>query len=188
MIEIRNYFEKMVVFSDHDWAIFSSKLIRRVFDKKSLLLLINEKENFLSFIEKGIIRKYIPKDFDDITIDFAFAGNFVTAYDSFLTQKPSSYQIESITDTIIWSISYDDLQEIYTETDTGNTIGRLASEGQYLKKSKRELDFLTKSAEERYLDLFSEQPHLLELIPLKHIASYIGIAPQSLSRIRKSIS
>ena len=55
MIEIRNYFEKMVVFSDHDWAIFSSKLIRRVFDKKSLILLINEKENFLSFIEKGII-------------------------------------------------------------------------------------------------------------------------------------
>ena len=47
---------------------------------------------------------------------------------------------------------------------------------------------LTKSAEERYLDLFSEQPHLLQLIPLKHIASYIGIAPQSLSRIRKSIS
>jgi len=188
MIEIRNYFAKMVAISDHDWAIFSSKLIRRVFDKKALILLVNKKENFLSFIEKGIVRKYIPKDSDDITIDFAFAGNFVTAYDSFLTRQPSSCQIEAITDTIIWSISYDDLQEIYAKTNIGNTIGRLASEDQFLKKSKRELTFLTKSAEERYLDLFSEQPHLLKLIPLKHIASYIGIAPQSLSRIRKSIS
>lgn len=188
MIEIRSYFEKMVILSDHDWAIFSSKLIRRLFDKKSLILSVNEKENFLSFIEKGIIRKSIPKDFDSITIDFAFADNFVTAYDSFLTQKPSLCQIEAITDTIIWSISYDDLQEIYSKTDIGNAIGRLASEDQYLKKSKRELDFLTKSAEERYLDLFTEQPHLLQLIPLKYIASYIGITPQALSRIRARIS
>jgi len=147
-----------------------------------------EKENFLSFIEKWIIRKYIPKDFDGINIDFAFAGSFVNAYDSFVTQVPSSCQIESITDSIIWNISYDDLQEIYTKTEIGNVIGRLASEDQYFKKSNRELAFLTKSAEERYLDLFNKQPHLLQLIPLKYIASYIGVASQSLSRIRKNIT
>jgi len=188
MNEIRNYFENMVDLSDNDWNFFSSKLIKRVFDKNSIILLLNQKEDFLSFVEKGVVRKYVPKEFDDITIDFVFAGNFVTAYDSFLTRKPSSYQIESISDTIIWSISYNDLQEIYANTEIGNTIGRLASEDQYLKKSKRELAFLTKSAEERYLDLFVEQPILLKLLPLKYIASYIGITPQALSRIRKRIS
>jgi len=105
-----------------------------------------------------------------------------------LTQQPSSYQLETITDTVLWSVSFNDLQIIYTDTAIGNTIGRLASEDLFIKKSKRELSLLTESAEERYLNLFTEQPHLLQLIPLKYIASYIGITPQALSRIRKRIS
>jgi hypothetical protein len=80
------------------------------------------------------------------------------------------------------------LQEIYAETNIGNTIGRLASEDLYIKKSKREVSLLNQSAEERYLNLFKEQPHLLNHLPLKYIAAYIGITPQALSRIRKRIS
>ncbi|HEY0749771.1 MAG TPA: hypothetical protein VGD26_01370 [Chitinophagaceae bacterium] len=67
-------------------------------------------------------------------------------------------------------------------------IGRKASEDLFLKKSKRELSLLNDTAEERYLKLFSEQLHLIKQIPLKYIASYIGITPQALSRIRKRIS
>ena len=188
MIEIKRYFERMVNISDKDWEVFSSKLVKREFAKKSVILKIGQKENYLSFIEIGIVRKCIPQEFDDLTFEFAFAGDFVTAYDFFLTQQPSSYQLETITDTIFWSVSYDDLQTIYAKTDIGNTIGRLASEDLFMKKSKRELSLLTQSAEERYLNLFTEQPHLLQLVPLKYIASYIGITPQALSRIRKRIS
>ena len=83
---------------------------------------------------------------------------------------------------------YNDLQKIYDETEIGNKIGRLASEDLFLKKSKRELSLLTETAEQRYLNLFSEQLHLLKQVPLKYIASYIGITPQSLSRIRKRIT
>jgi hypothetical protein len=142
----------------------------------------------LSFIEKGVIRFCIPKEFDDLTFDFGFAGNFISAYQSFLTQQPCKYQVESISETILWSISYSDLQEIYKTTRIGNTLGRLSSESLYIKKSKRELSFLTESAEERYLNLFKDEPHLLKFIPLKYIASYIGITPQALSRIRARIS
>ena len=88
----------------------------------------------------------------------------------------------------MWSVSFNDLQLIYAETNIGNTIGRLASEDLFVKKSKREVSLLNLSAEERYLNLFKEQPHLLIHIPLKYIASYIGITPQALSRIRKRIS
>lgn len=188
MIEIKRYFEKIVDISEKDWDVFSSKLVLREFKKKSVILKIGEKENYLSFIERGIIRKCIPKEFDDLTFEFGFAGNFITAYDYFLTQQPTSYQVEAITDTILWSISYDDLQIIYNCTSIGNTIGRLAAEGQFIIKAKRELSLLNQSAEERYLNLFTEQPQLLQLIPLKYIASYIGITPQALSRIRKRIS
>ncbi len=188
MIEIKRYFEKMVDISEKYWEFFSSKLTRREFSKKSILLKAGEKENYLSFIEEGIIRKCIPNEFEDSTFEFAFANNFVSAYDFFLTQKPSNYQLETISDTILWSVTFDDLQLIYAKTQIGNTIGRLASEELFLKKSKRELSLLTLSAEERYLNLCKEQPQLLQLIPLKFIASYIGITPQALSRIRKRIS
>lgn len=188
MIEIKKYYQKMVDISEKEWELFSSKLIRREFAKNSIILKVGQKENYLSFIEKGIVRKCIPREFDDFTFDFAFANSFVTAYEYFLTQEPSTYQLETLTDTILWSISYEDLKLIYNETDIGNTIGRLENENLFKKKSKRELSFLTQSAEERYLDLFTEQPKLLQFIPLKYIASYIGVTPQALSRIRRRIS
>lgn len=188
MDEIRKYFEKFITISDQDWAVFSSKLVRREFPKRTVLLKVNQKENYLSYVEKGIIRFCIPKDLEDLTFGFAFAGNFVSAYDFFLTRKPSTYQLETITETILWSLTYEDLQHIYAETEIGNKMGRLAVEELFLKKSMRELTLLTDSAEQRYLNLFVEQPQLLQLIPLKYIASYIGITPQALSRIRKRIS
>ena len=178
----------MVPISEKDWEFFSSKLIKREFAKKSIILKVGHKENYLSFIEKGIVRKFIPQEIDDLTFEFAFVNNFVSAYDFFLTQEPSTYQLETLTDTILWSVSYNDLEIIYDKTEIGNTIGRLASEDLFMKKSKRELSLLIQSAQERYLNLFTEQPELLQFIPLKYIASYIGVTPQALSRIRKRIS
>lgn len=188
MEQIRKQFEKIAVQTERDWQIFSSKLVRLEYPKKTLLLKTGQTENYLSFIEKGIIRFYIPGDQNDLTFSFAFANGFVSAYDSFLLQKPSSYHVETLTDTILWRLAYNDLQDIYATTEAGNLIGRHASEDLFLKKSKRELSLLHKSAEQRYLDLFEEQPHLLKEIPLKYIASYIGITPQALSRIRNRIS
>lgn len=188
MNAIRSYFEKYVTISDEDWDFFSSKLIKREFPKNSNLIRIGQKENYLSFIEKGVIRFYVPYENKDITFSFAFAGSFASAYDYFLTQKPSEYELETITETILWSVSYKDIQEIYSQTKLGDRIGRFAAEELFLKKTRRELSLLNITAEKRYLNLFTEQPHLLKFIPLKFITSYIGITPQALSRIRKRIS
>ena len=73
MNRIRQYFEKLVTLSEKDWLIFSSKLKRREFNKNSIVLKVGQNENHLSFIEKGIIRFCIPKEFDDLTFGFAFA-------------------------------------------------------------------------------------------------------------------
>lgn len=188
MQQIRQYFEKLVTMTDTDWDRFSSGLERQEFAKKKVLLAAGETENYLSFIEKGIVRFYIPQAENELTFSFVFSNAFVSGYDSFLSRQPSVYQIETITPTVLWRISHNHLQQVYENTSVGNKIGRLASEDLFLRKSKRELSLLKDSAEERYLNLFSEQLHLLQLIPLKYIASYIGITPQALSRIRKRIS
>ena len=188
MEQIRAYFDKIIPQTDHDWQIFSSKLSRKAFAKKSLLLRKGQTENHLSFIERGVVRFYIPGEDKDLTFSFAFANNFVSAYDSFLTQSACDYNVETLTDTVLWRLTHGDLQLIYRETEVGNLIGRHASEQLFLNKSKRELSLLSNSAEQRYLNLFTEQPHLVREIPLKYLASYIGITPQALSRIRNRIS
>ncbi len=171
-----------------DWEFFSSKLYKKEVHKNTTLIKIGEVENYISFISEGIVRLYIPKEENDLTFGFSFENEFVPAYDSFITQTQSDYQIETLTNTILWRISYQDLQEVYKKTEIGNLIGRKMAERLFLLKSKREMSLLNRSAEERYLDLFLERPKLLKHIPLKYIASYIGVTPQALSRIRKRIS
>src|SRR5690606_3339995 len=155
--------------------------------RSSIILERGKTEKYLSFIEKGIIRFNIPKLDYDFTFAFAFENSFVSAYDSFLTQKPSIYNVEAISNCVLWRISFDDLNAIYNDTQVGDRIGRKVAENIYLKKMKREISLLDDTAKKRYLDLMQEQPHLIQHIPLKYLASYIGVRPQSLSRIRKEI-
>lgn len=188
MEQIRANFEKTTPLSDADWLLFCSRLEEVNFKKKALLLTAGQTENYLYFIQKGITRFYIPQEADDLTFGFTFQDNFVSAYDSFLTQTPSTYCVEALTNVAAWRVSYSDMQAIYTQSQTGNAIGRHAGEALFLEKTKREISLLKDTAQQRYLALFKEQPQLLQHIPLKFIASYIGITPQALSRIRKRIT
>ena len=190
MHKFRKYIETIASISDEDWFTFSSRLTKREFSKKSSFLSKGEIENSISFIEKGEVRLFIPKEDEEkeITFGFSFQGEFVSAHDSFITQTPSLYQLETLTKTTLWSISYKDLQEVYKTTKVGNTIGRYVSERLFLIKSKREQSLLNETPEQRYLNLFKERPNVIKQIPLKYIASYIGVTPQALSRIRKRIT
>ncbi|MCP9755992.1 Crp/Fnr family transcriptional regulator [Lacihabitans sp. CCS-44] len=192
MEELKAYLKDNSRLTEHnptekDWEIILSKFVRQDFPKKTILTKAGQTENYLNFILKGVARFYIPKEENDLTFNIVFSNGFLSAYDSFLTQKPSTYNIETLTDTTLLRLTYNDLQTIYNETEFGNIIGRQASEELFLKKQKRELSLLNLTAEQRYLNLFSEQPKLIEQIPLKYIASYIGVTPQALSRIRKRI-
>src|SRR5690606_622173 len=98
----------------------------------------------ISFIETGVVRLFIPKEDPDkeITFGFSFTDQFISAYDSFLTQTPSAYQLQALADTTLLSFSYDDLQAVYKTTQIGNLIGRLTAERLFLIKSKREQHLL----------------------------------------------
>ena len=189
MEQIKAYLDQIAAISNSDWDFFNSKLHRRIIKKKAVFLKLDEIENHISFIESGVVRLYIPKENPEkeITFGFSFKDQFVSAYDSFLTQKPSLYQLQTLTETSVLSITYLDLQAVYKTTQIGNLIGRLTAERLFLIKSKREQNLLNLSAEERYLKLFKERPELLKVIPLKYISSYIGVTAQALSRIRKRL-
>lgn len=187
--QIKDYLDQVATISTSDWEFFTSKLQRRIIPKKTVFLKINDIENHISFIESGVVRLFIPKENPEkeITFGFSFKDQFVSAYDSFITQKPSAYQLQALTETTILSMTYADLQDVYQTTQIGNLIGRLTAERLFLIKSKREQNLLNLTAEERYLKLFKERPELLKVIPLKYISSYIGVTAQALSRIRKRV-
>lgn len=187
MENLKEHITQFVDIPEDEWSFFASKFEYVEASKKELLLREGKVENYLSFIETGIARFFIPGEKSDITFVFAFDGWFMSAYDSFITRQPSIYAVETLTATTLYRISHADLQEVYLKTSFGNLIGRMASEQLFLYKTKRELSLLKDSAEERYLDLFKEYPHFLKHIPQKYLASFIGITPQAFSRIRKRI-
>ena len=188
MENVRQILDKIHPNSDKDWDYFKSKFIKKHISKKTIILSKGQIESSLYFIEKGVLRAWIEKGFNDLTFDFCFENSFYSAYSSFITQTPCEYNIESISDITIWEVSYRNLQDIYKDTINGQLIGRSVAESLYISKTKRELSLLFRSPEQRYKELFIEHPRLIKEIPLKYIASFIGVTPQALSRIRKRIS
>ena len=188
MKKVKEYINNIVPIDDEEWKLFESKLKYKTIQKKDFLLHKDEVENYISFISSGVVRLFIPGEEKEVTFGFVFQGEFVSAFDSFVTKKKSTYSIQALTDVEFWQISYDDLESIYDSMVMGDRIGRKISENLFLIKSGRELDLLTKTASERYLDLFKNRPQLIKEIPLKYISSYVGVTPQGLSRIRAQIS
>jgi len=186
--KLKKYLERFGPLPVKDWEFFVSRLQYRSFPKKSPILQSGTVENYVNFIDTGIIRYFVLEEEKDITFEIAFQESFATAYDSFLTRTPARYEAEALTDTELWSISYDDLQDIYGHTAAGDRFGRLAAEELYIRKNKRQLSLLKDQAEQRYQDLVQDYPHLIQHVPQKYLASYIGITPQALSRIRRRIA
>ena len=179
---------KKIPLTEENWEIYRSKNVRKEYRKKDLILKEGEVENYLSFVEVGVARLFFVKENKELTTRFVFKYQYLTSYDSFLQRSPSRCNVEALTDMVVWQIHYDDLQEVYRTSPVGNLIGRLTIENIYLAKLNKEFSYLSESAEERYLKLMKEEPDLFQLIPLKHIATFMGITPQALSRIRRRIS
>jgi CRP-like cAMP-binding protein len=138
------------------------------------------------YLESGIVQVTLMHPNGEIRIlDFFFANCFFASYSSLLKQLPADVQLTAITDCVVKVIQFVDLKKAYESSILANKLGRSQAEKYYLRRVQREKDFLTKSAEERYQDIVNDHPELITHIPVNKIARYLGIHPESLSRIRK---
>jgi CRP-like cAMP-binding protein len=181
------YFGKMG-FQEKELESFLSKLTIRHFSANETIISNGQIENYMSFINYGMVRYFVVAKDKEITIDFAFKDCFYCAYDSFYNRAKSEIYIEALTDCQLYSISYEDLQHLYNTCEITKKLGRLATEYLLSKKVRREINLLTKTPQERYEELLREQPKYILQIPLKFIAAYLGVVPETLSRIRKRIT
>ncbi len=187
MKELYQLISSKIEVNDEDWDYLKDLIQEKSLSKKELLLKAPKVEKHLYFIQEGVFRIYLELEEKDITVDFGFPGDMINSYTSFLTQSPSEVHIQSLTPAKVLYLSKNDLEDFYQNTKSGNAIGRIFAEELFLYKSKREFSFLKDSPTQRYLNLFEEQPALIQQIPQNYLASYIGITPQALSRIRAKI-
>lgn len=136
------------------------------------------------FVEKGIVRIYYFKDGIDITESFEFENAFVARAESLFTGKPSNKAIQAIEDTTLIAIDSNKLFKLFDKHPDLERLFRKIIEQSYVNTVNRLESLQFHTAEERYKSLLKESPTILKRVPLKLIASYLGITPVSLSRIR----
>ena len=142
----------------------------------------------VGYVVKGLMRYYINHDGEEKTYDFSQENNYVCNYESFIPQEPSSKVIQALEDTDLLVISHTDLQLLYANVREGERFGRIAIEAVFLKLLQDLSSFYTETPEERYERFLKNHADLQQRISQYHVASYVGVKPQSLSRIRKRIS
>jgi len=140
--------------------------------------------NQLFFIRKGFLRGYHCENGKEITTWFGFENDFATSTYSFISRKTGLENIEAVEDSTLYVISHRDLTEIYQNFPEFNYVGRLLTERYYVDLMERTLLLQYQSAGENYRQFVETHPHILMRACLGHIASYLGISQETLSRIR----
>jgi CRP-like cAMP-binding protein len=139
----------------------------------------------VGFIESGLVRYFLIDDGAEKTVYFSKENEFVSNYQSFLPKKPSNTNIQAIEETYMYFISYDNLQRLYEKIKGGERFGRLAIEQIFVNSIEQSKSLYKDPPETRYRQFLEMYPDLVQRLPQYYIASYIGIKPESLSRIRK---
>jgi CRP-like cAMP-binding protein len=167
------------------WESFASFLKQNSYKKNEIIKEVDKTEKYLSIIIEGSAAIFLWKENSTVCLDLCYENEFFGDYMSFLTQQPTELFTQAIEPTKTLSISYSDLNELYNSSQIGSHIGRSAAESLFIHKQTQQIDLLMLTAEERYLKLLERQPEIIQRTSQKHIASYLGITPESFSRIRK---
>lgn len=188
MENLERVLKEHIELNTDDWKRLKDGFETQRLERKTILVSENQTARHLYFIEHGLFRSYHIEDGEEINTYFASDSQFITCYASFISQSPSFEYLEVMEDSCALRISYEALYGLYQQSSQLEKIGRILAEKNYLCVIDRIYKMQTKSARERYLDfLISHEKRIVQQVPLHHIASYLGIAPQSLSRIRKQV-
>ncbi|MBL6447909.1 Crp/Fnr family transcriptional regulator [Fulvivirga sp. 29W222] len=183
-----NAVENRVSISPQEKELLSSSFHPLNCKKNECLLKAGQKPQKLYFIVSGFVRCfYIDHDGNEVTTDILSAGELVTSFESFLKDTSSSYSIQCISDCKLLFITKPDYKALYAEISEWAVFCQGVYENYILKMTERVNALQTLSASDRYEKLLKKKAEIALHTPVKHLASYLGIKPQSLSRIRKEI-
>ncbi len=186
MEKIKDHIRTFVNITDEDLDSFLDFGIEEKLGKGDHYIEYDQVCNKVSFIQKGFFRFYHFNDGNEVTRDFLFENNFVTSYRSFITGMPSEVYVHALEECELITFMKSDLGKAFDTSHKIERFARIIAENQFISIENYYLSFLNDDAETRYKKLLEKNPRLVQKIPLKYIASFLGITPQHLSRIRKN--
>lgn len=157
------------------------------FPRRHLITSEGQTERYLYFVLEGIQRSYYLKDGKEYTIAFTYPPSFSGIPESFLTQRPSRYFLETLTPSRLLRLPFERLEELTRNSHPVERLLRKACEGVLVGLVERHYELLALSIEERFRTFAARSPHLFNLIPHKYLANYLGMDPTNFSKLLNSI-
>ena len=158
------------------------------FKKNDYLIEINKSANYYYFLESGFLRSYaIDFEGNDITTKFFSPSDIVIDWNSYFLKKTCKESVIAVTSGKCWKITFSNFMNLFN-IEAFREVGRTRLVSNYFELKNHSVSVITDQAKDRYLNLMKEKPEVIQNIPLKHIATYLGITDTSLSRIRKEIT
>lgn len=186
--EIDKHISRCSSIRNHELAVFHSRLKQKTYKKKTLLLRQGEICRFEAYIVKGCVRKYyIDQSGNEVVLQFAVEDWWVSDIGSFAEQKPSNLFIETLEDTELLVIDHENKEMLFQELPHLERVFRIMLQRAYTVLESRFYAAVSHSAESRYLEFIKTYPNILQRVPQQQIASYLGITPESLSRIKANL-
>ena len=180
-------FRQFTDFQDNELKIIMHYFEFKKFKKKTILLEIGKVSDEVFYLINGCIRLFCEKEGEELSTYFFTENMFAGSYDSFLSRKPSKVAIETLEECEVFVLSHEAQETLYRVFPKMNEFIRKAIEHRFVLLHDLFISYLLNSPEERYLMLQKDRPELLQRIPQHQIASFLGITPVSLSRIRNRI-
>jgi CRP-like cAMP-binding protein len=175
-------------FSQEEILALNEVATRKLMPPKTIFFNGDRSFDKLYYISKGCIRCFRVINGEDYTYFFFFDQEFAVDYESFLTENDSSLSFETLEETEVIILDRSDIYRLYGEYPKFEKLGRLMAERAYLSAASRLKQHQTDDLKTRYLNLLNKNPRLIQAVPQHYIASYLGVKPQSLSRIKAEIS
>jgi CRP-like cAMP-binding protein len=184
--DLKKFLSNYASFSNEELDNIAHRFKLRRVKSNEFLLTRGEVCKDLLFVQKGCVRLYYVKDEMEVSVWFSFQFNSAIEVNSFISEQPSNYFIQAIEDSEVFYLPKKELNELCDEQPKMQLMMKNFWEDVLLNLISRFTSLQTDSAEKRYLDLLSK-PAFMNSIPLKYLASFIGVTPTSLSRIRRQI-
>lgn len=179
------YLGQIAELDDHEVELITSSFKPLFLAKGDYFLQAGEVNKHVGYLENGLVRYFVYKDGEESTFEFTKEGEFLADYQSFNNKTASCQNIQAIEDCSLLIIDYPSVQNIFNTTKNGNLIGRLIVEHRFDVMVNQLLAIYMQNHEERYKSFVNHYSDLNQRIPQYLIASYVGVKPPSLSRIRR---
>lgn len=187
-LRISEFIAKEMAVTDDEAATLNECIPIYKYSKGTILLKEGQVSTESYFTISGCVRSYQIVDGDERTTAFYTEGMSIASLTSYVTKKPAAHYLACVEDCTLAVLSFEKEQELYEKHPKFEALCRHSIEGEFGKQQELLASFLTKSPEERYLHLQETSPELLNRVPQYHLATYLGVKPESLSRIRKRLA